>query len=76
MIHVFLLVVLVNAEEVSRDMYFVDLNRCKYFASSIVGSKRRNTGYQPPSVKIEAYCIPTQIDPEDKTIKLYKERQG
>ena len=75
MIHAFLLMVLVNGEIESQDMYFVDINRCKYFASNIVGSKKRNTGYYPPSVKLEAYCVPKLIDPNDETIKLYRERQ-
>ena len=75
MIHVFLLMVLVNGEIESGDMYFVDINRCKYFANSIVSSKKRNSGYQPPSVKLEAYCVPKLIDPNNENIKLYRERQ-
>jgi len=75
MIHVFLLTVLVNGEIESEDMYFIDINRCKYFANSIVSSKRRNTGYYPPSIKLEAYCVPRLIDPNDETVKLYRERQ-
>ena len=75
MIHVFLLMVLVNGKIESDDMYFVDINRCKYFANSIVSSKKRNSGYQPPSVRLEAYCVPKLIDPNNEKIKLYRERQ-
>jgi len=75
LIHVFLLTVLVNGGIVSNDMYFTDINRCRFFADSVVSSKRRNSGYQPPTIKLEAYCVPKLIDPNDTTIKLYKERQ-
>ena len=75
MIHVFLLTVLVNGDIVSEDMYFTDIFRCKFFADNIIASKSRNTGYNPPSIRLEAYCIPKLIDPNDTTIKLYKERQ-
>jgi len=75
MIHVFLLMVLVNGEIESEDMYFTDINRCNYFAQQIVSGKRRNTGYNPPGVKLEAYCVPRLVDSEDDNIKIYTERQ-
>lgn len=75
MIHVFLLMVVVNGEIESEDMYFTDINRCRFFAESVVNSKKRNSGYNPPSVRLEAYCVPRLIDPDDENIKLYTERQ-
>jgi|TARA_B110000503_G_C7146944_1_gene413453 hypothetical protein len=76
MIHVFLLTVLVSKSVVSNDMYFTDINRCRYFAERIVSSKQRNTGYNPPSVLIEAYCIPALVNPNNTGLKIYKEQQG
>ena len=75
MIHVFLLIVLVNGETESEDMYFVDINRCNYFAQSIVQGNRRNSGYHPSSIKLEAYCVPRLVDSNDDNIKIYRERQ-
>lgn len=55
MIHAFLLIVLVNGEAVSKDMYFRNVNECVYFAQVLRRQSRK---------KITSYCIPVQIDPE------------
>jgi hypothetical protein len=75
MIHVFLLIVLINGEIDSEDMYFVDINRCNYFVQQIVSGKKRNTGYNPPGVKLEAYCVPRLVDSTDENNKIYTELQ-
>jgi len=75
MIHAFLLVVLINGQKESQDMYFIDINRCNYFVKEIVYGKKRNSGYNPPLVKLEAYCVPRLIDPDNANLKLYRERQ-
>lgn len=70
MIHVFLLTILVSGNIVSNDMYFLDINRCNFFAERVAASKRRNTGYKPPTVFIEAYCVPRLV-PERNNLKVY-----
>ena len=49
--HVFLLLVYLNNEIVSRDMYFYDLNDCVWYAQ-----KLHKQGQQ-----ITAYCLPKYI---------------
>lgn len=57
MIHAFLLVVILNGEAVSKDMYFRNVNDCVYFARVL---KKQSTGKT-----ITSYCIPVQVD-QDK----------
>ena len=56
MIHAFLLVVILNGEAVSKDMYFRNVNECVYFAQVLRKQSKD---------KITSYCIPVQID-QDK----------
>jgi len=63
--HLFLLMVLVNGEVQSSDMYFYDINRCNYFANAIVTGKiERTLRYEPRGIALAAYCLPRRADPE------------
>ncbi len=65
MTHLFLLMVLVNGQVESSDMYFYDINRCNYFASAIVkGRTERTPNYKARGVAMAAYCLPRVADPE------------
>jgi len=65
MTHLFLLMVLVNGQVQSSDMYFYDIHRCNYFANAIVrGKVERTLRYEPRGVALAAYCLPKFVDPE------------
>jgi len=65
MTHLFLLMVLVNGQVQSADMWFYDINRCNYFANAIVkGKVERTLNYEPRSIALAAYCLPRRADPE------------
>jgi hypothetical protein len=65
MTHLFLLMVLVNGQVQSSDMFFYDINRCNYFATRIVkGKVERTLNYEPRGVALAAYCLPRVADPE------------
>jgi hypothetical protein len=49
LLHVFLLIVMVNNNIESNDMYFLDINRCSYFAEALVKSQAK-TGFHPPQL--------------------------
>ena len=65
MVHAFVLVfILGGAEQKGQPMYFIDVDRCNYFASRIV---KRYGNYHfsaqvPPEHKATAYCKPVYID--------------
>ena len=70
MTHLFLLMVLVNGQIQSSDMYFYDIHRCNYFADAIVrGKVERTLNYEPRGVALAAYCLPRFADP--KTARPY-----
>ena len=65
MTHLFLLMVLVNGQVESADMWFYDINRCNYFANAIVkGKVERTLNYEPKGIALAAYCLPRRADPE------------
>ena len=65
MTHLFLLMVLVNGQIQSSDMYFYDIHRCNYFADAIVrGKVERTLNYEPRGVALAAYCLPRWADPK------------
>jgi len=65
MTHLFLLMVLVNGQVESADMWFYDINRCNYFANAIVkGKVERTLNYKPRGIALAAYCLPRRADPE------------
>lgn len=66
MTHLFLLMILVNGQVQSADMFFYDINRCNYFANAIVkGKVERTLRYEPRGVALAAYCLPRVADPEE-----------
>jgi hypothetical protein len=68
--HLFLLMVLVNGQVQSSDMYFYDVHRCNYFANAIVrGKVERTLNYEPRGVALAAYCLPRVADPV--TVRAY-----
>lgn len=67
MTHVFMLVVMIGGQTVSRDMHFINVERCNYFASQL--SKRYGKGSFPPEQNVLAYCLPKLVD--TSTIQLY-----
>ena len=70
MTHLFLLMVLVNGQIQSADMWFYDIHRCNYFATAIVkGKVERTLRYEPRGVALAAYCLPRLADPEQ--VKAY-----
>ena len=65
MTHLFILMVLVNGQVQSQDMYFYDINRCNYFANAIVkGKAERTLNYEPRRIALAAYCLPRVADPD------------
>jgi len=66
MTHLFLLMVLVNGQVESSDMYFYDINRCNYFANAIVkGKVERTIKAEPRQITLAAYCLPRVANPEE-----------
>ncbi|OUT92804.1 MAG: hypothetical protein CBB96_05590 [Gammaproteobacteria bacterium TMED36] len=64
MTHVFLLILIVGGQTVSKDMLFYDVERCNYFASQLVKRYGNYTGYGsvPKDNKATAYCEPRYVD--------------
>ena len=69
MIHAFVLVfILGGAEQRGQPMYFIDVNRCNYFASRIV-KRYGNYHYSaqvPNEHKATAYCKPVWVSKDTK----------
>jgi len=66
MIHAFLLMVYLGQKVVSQDMYFADIDKCKYFAERItkqpaVPNRTAGEGV-PKSRKYVAVCEPRLVD--------------
>ena len=65
MTHLFLLMVLVNGQVESSDMYFYNIHRCNYFANAIVtGKVERTINAALRRITLAAYCLPRVADPE------------
>jgi len=72
MMHAFLLMVYLGAKIESQDMYFYDIDRCKYFASRLnnqpsVPNKSAKED-APKFLTYTAICVPKRID---KNTKVY-----
>ena len=72
MSHAFLLMVYLGARAVSQDMYFQDIDRCKYFAERLTNQPSvPNPVAQedaPRFIKYTAVCVPKRIG---KNTKVY-----
>ena len=66
--HVFVLILMIGGNEVSRDMHFYSIIRCNYFAGQM--SKRYGRGTLPPEQSVLAYCKPKLVD--TSRVKVYE----
>jgi hypothetical protein len=65
MTHLFLLMVLVNGQVESSDMFFYNVHRCNFFANAIVmGKVEKTINAAPRRITLAAYCLPRVADPE------------
>jgi len=73
MIHTFLLTVYLGTQIVSNDMYFYNIDSCRYFASRLnqqPAVPNRMAGEdQPKSRSYVAVCEPSLVNP--KRVKIY-----
>lgn len=73
MTHVFLLMVYLGTQTVSQDMYFRDIDQCKYFAERLNNQPsvpNRTAGEDVPRTRSYiAVCEPRRVNP--KTTKVY-----
>ena len=73
MIHAFLLTVYLGQQVISKDMYFRNVDDCKYFASRLnqqPAVPNRMAGEdQPKSRSYVAVCQPSLVNP--KRVKVY-----
>lgn len=65
MIHVFLLIVLVNGEVESSDMYFASIDTCNYFANAVT---RRKVAERP---FVQGYCVPRLVKKDSIVPQIY-----
>ena len=74
MIHAFLLTVYLGQQVISKDMYFRNIDDCKYFASRLNQQPpvpNRMAGEdQPKTRKYIAVCEPRKVNP--KGVSIYK----
>jgi hypothetical protein len=72
MMHAFLLMVYLGSRVESQDMYFADIDRCKYFAERLnnqPGVPNRVAQEDAPKfLSYTAICVPKRID---KNTKVY-----
>jgi hypothetical protein len=70
MIHVFLLTVYLGKQIISQDMYFNDIDRCKYFAERLNKQppvpNRKSGEDEPKFVSYVAVCAPKVVKPNNK----------
>ena len=70
MMHAFLLIVYLGRQIVSQDMYFNDIDRCKYFAERLNNQPQvPNKVVQdkaPKFVKYTAVCVPKRVGKKTK----------
>ena len=68
--HLFVLIVSLNGDVQSEDMYFYDIYQCNKFAAAVVQSKNEKTAlHDARRTTITSYCIPRLLDP--RTVKAY-----
>jgi len=71
MTHLFLLMVLVNGQVESSDMFFYNIHRCNFFANAIVmGKVERTINAAPRRITLAAYCLPRVADKD--TVRAYE----
>lgn len=72
MTHAFLLMVYLGTQLVSQDMYFQDIDRCKYFAQRITKQPMVPNGTasedQPKGRKYIAVCEPRKVNSKNTLI--------
>lgn len=69
MIHAFLLVIVVNGQQLTKDpMYFYSVYRCNEFAQAIVQGKREARGVRHDQTILAAYCIPKRVNSENTVV--------
>lgn len=59
--HLFVLMIVINGQTVSDDMYFKDIHRCNFFVDAIVSGMRKTNRHDPGRTVIEGYCMPRLI---------------
>ena len=70
MTHVFVLILIVGGNMVSKDMYFYDIQRCNWFASQLT-KRYGNYSYRslvPEKHRATAYCKPVYVNTEKMEI--------
>ena len=70
MTHVFVLILIVGGNMVSKDMYFYDVERCNWFASQLT-KRYGNYSYRdlvPMDHRATAYCKPVYVKAEKMVI--------
>lgn len=73
MTHVFLLILVMNGQTISKDMYFADIQRCNWFASQLT-KRYGNYSYRdlvPQELRATAYCRPVYVDTSNEGIQIY-----
>ena len=72
MTHTFLLIVYLGQKVINQDMYFYDVDRCKYFAERITKQPavpNRTAGEdEPKTMKYTAVCEPRRVNPSGVSI--------
>jgi len=70
MIHAFLLIVYLGTKIVSQDMYFYDINQCKYFAERLNKQppvpNNKVSDDEPKFLSYTAVCVPKVVKPNNK----------
>ena len=70
MIHAFLLIVYLGTKIVSQDMYFYDINQCKYFAERLNKQppvpNNKVGDDKPKFLSYTAVCVPKVVKPNNK----------
>ena len=64
--HIFVLIILINGQPVSDDMFFRDIHRCNFFVDAIVSGMKKSNTHDPNRTVIEGYCVPQLIEDIDK----------
>ena len=70
MTHVFVLILVIGGNMVSKDMYFYDIERCNYFAKQLT-KRYGNYHYRdliPTEHRVTAYCKPVYVNTEKMEI--------
>ena len=60
--NIFVLIIIINGQVVSDDMFFKDIHRCNFFVNAIVSGMKKSSSHEPRSTTVEGYCLPRLID--------------